>query len=308
MNRRNFIRNSAIAGTSIATSGAGGAWWLKEHGTAKITILHTNDVHSRIDPFPATDPKYANMGGFARRASMIKKIRQEEENVLLFDSGDIFQGTPYFNYYGGELEFKLMSEMGYDAATLGNHDFDNGVEGLVRQLPHAAFPFISSNYDVTDSILEGRLKPYHIFEQDGIRIGVFGIGIELDGLVNPKLTTNVTYQDPISQANETSRLLKQDLKCDIIICLSHLGYQYSTSKVSDIVLAESSHFVDFILGGHTHTFLDLPDVKYNLENKPVMICQTGWAGINLGRIDLYIDRISKTFRPAYIALKVLENQ
>lgn len=308
MNRRNFIRNSAIAGTSLAAIGSGGTLWRKEHGFTKITILHTNDVHSRIDPFPATDAKFPNMGGFARRAAMIKQIRDEEPNVLLFDSGDIFQGTPYFNYFGGELEFRLMSEMGYDAATLGNHDFDNGIDGLLRQLPHARFPFINANYDVSNSALAEHVQPYKVIESDGVRIGVFGLGIELEGLVHPRLYPNVRYMDPLSRATETGKLLKQELKCDIVVCLSHLGYEYSTEKVSDKVIAERGQFVDFILGGHTHTFLDLPDTKYNLDGKPVMICQTGWAGVRLGRIDLYIDRLTRVFHPAYIALKVLESQ
>jgi len=308
MNRRNFIRNGAIAGTSLAALGAGGAYWLKENALTKITILHTNDVHSRIDPFPATDAKFPNMGGFARRAAMIRQIRSEESNVLLFDSGDIFQGTPYFNYYGGELEFRLMSEMGYDAATLGNHDFDNGIDGLVRQLPHARFPFINANYDVSNSILSEHIQPFKVLERDDVRIGVFGLGIELEGLVHPKLYDNVRYMDPLEKATETARHLKQDLKCDIVICLSHLGYEYPTEKISDKVIAERGRHVDFILGGHTHTFLDIPDVKYNLDGKPVMICQTGWAGVRLGRIDLYIDRLTRFFNPAYIALKVLESQ
>lgn len=308
MNRRAFVRNSALAGISMAALGSSAAWWLKENGIAKITILHTNDLHSRIDPFPATDGRFPNMGGFARRAAMVRNIRQQEPNVLLFDSGDIFQGTPYFNYYGGELELKLMSEMGYDAATLGNHDFDNGVDGLVRQLPHASFPFISSNYDVTDSTLSGHVLPYKVFDRDGIRIGVFGLGVELNGLVHPRLTSNVRYLDPLVKADEIGRLLRSEMKCDIVICLSHLGFRYDSPKVSDMLLAERGHSVDFILGGHTHTFLDSPEVKYDIEGKSVMICQAGWAGVRLGRIDLYIDRVTKVMRPAYIALKVLESQ
>jgi 5'-nucleotidase len=308
MNRRDFVRNSTLAGLSMAALGGSAAWWLKEHGIAKITILHTNDVHSRIDPFPATDAKFPSMGGFARRAAMIGRIRQEEPNVLLFDSGDIFQGTPYFNYYGGELELKLMSQMGYDAATLGNHDFDNGVEGLVRQLSNANFPFISSNYDVGDSPLSGHVLPYKVIDKDGIRIGVFGLGVELNGLVHPRLTANVRYLDPVSKASEMAKLLRSDLRCDIVVCLSHLGFRYENPKVSDEVLAESGHGVDMVLGGHTHTFLDSPEVKHDVDGKPVMICQAGWAGIRLGRLDLYIDRVTKVFRPAYIALKVLESQ
>ena len=119
----------------------------------------------------------------AQRAGLINSIREKEDHVLLLDAGDIFQGTPYFNFYGGELEFKLMSTMKYDAATLGNHDFDNGLIGLKKQLPFAKFPFLIANYDFSKTILKDKFNPYKIFNKGGIKIGVFGIGIELEGLV-----------------------------------------------------------------------------------------------------------------------------
>lgn len=284
---------------------------IKDVGKVKLTILHTNDVHSRIDPFPVSDSKYPGLGGFARRAEMIKQIRAEEKNVLLFDSGDIFQGTPYFNYYGGELEFKLMSEMGYDAATYGNHDFDNGIDGLMRQLPHAKFPFINSNYELTDTPLSETTLKNKVFEKDGIRIGVFGLGIQLEGLVNPKLYGNIRYTDPIEEANRQAAFLRNEENCDLVICLSHLGYDYNaekynfdTDRVCDKHVAINSQNVDIILGGHTHTFLDEPDYVINKNGQKVMVCQVGWAGIKLGRIDLQLDRVSGLFGSAYIAPKV----
>jgi 5'-nucleotidase len=315
MNRRSFIRRSALAGVSLAAIGGVGSWWLKENGVVKLTILHTNDVHSRIDPFPTTDSRYPGLGGFARRAEMVRKIREQEKNVLLFDCGDIFQGTPYFNYYGGELEFKLMSDMQYDAATLGNHDFDNGLDGLTRQLPHAKFPFVSSNYEFTDTPLTGNILPNKIFEMQGIRIGVFGLGIELEGLVNPKLYGNIRYHDPIAEANLQAAHLKNEQGCDVVICLSHLGYDYNIEKfgfdkgrICDKHVAKNSKNIDIILGGHTHTFLDQPDYTLNSKGLPVMICQVGWAGIKLGRIDLFIDVITKLNRGLYIAPKVSKSQ
>lgn len=301
------MKNAAIASGGLVALGGGGVLW-REESTINITILHTNDVHSRIDPFPATDPKFPNMGGFARRASMVRLIRQQEPNVMLLDSGDIFQGTPYFNYYGGELEFRLMSLMGYDAATLGNHDFDNGIDGLVKQLPHANFPFISSNYDVIGTALEGHVEPYRVFDRGGIRIGVFGLGIELEGLVNAELYEGIRYRDPLQTANEMGTLLRKEMGCDIVICLSHLGYRYDSPKISDVVLAQSGHSVDLILGGHTHTLLETPDVIQNIEGKPVIVCQTGHSGVRMGRVDLQIDRLTKVFRPAYIAMKVFKSQ
>ncbi len=288
MNRRNFIRT---VGTTTVLAGAGvvpmNAFVRPE--VTKLTILHTNDMHSRIEPFPMDGGRAQGLGGVARRAALINQIRQEEEHVLLLDCGDIFQGTPYFNFFGGELEFKLMSEMKYDAATIGNHDFDAGIEGLYKQLPHANFPLLIANYDFSDTIMHQQTKPYQIFEKGGIRIGVFGLGIELDGLVPSTLVGNTRYLDPIEQANSYGTILKEEEKCDYVICLSHLGYKYDTNEVSDVHLAQQTRHVDLILGGHTHTFMDEPDIQPNLDEKPVLIHQAGWAGIILGRIDIHFE-------------------
>ena len=254
----------------------------------KITILHTNDMHSHIHSF--TSGRNKGLGGIAERAGLINSIRERESHVLLLDAGDIFQGTPYFNFYGGELEFKLMSKMKYDAATLGNHDFDNGVEGLAKQLPHANFPFLISNYDFSDTILKDKFKAYKVFNKGGIRIGVFGIGIELNGLVPKKLYGNIKYQDPVKKAKHYASLLKKKEKCDLIICLSHLGFKYKNNKISDIRLAMQSTDIDLIIGGHTHTFLKKPVSILNLNNKEVLINQVGWAGINLGKVDFHFSQ------------------
>jgi 5'-nucleotidase len=256
----------------------------------KITILHTNDVHSRIEPFPMSDPKWPGLGGVARRAALISGIRALEKNVLLLDVGDIFQGTPYFNLYGGELELKLMTQMGYDATTIGNHDFDNGMDGLVKQMPNANFPFLCTNYDFRDTPLAGKTTPYKVFIKDGIRIGVFGIGIELAGLVDKKLYGNTIYIDPMAKAAEYAHHLKFEEKCDLIICLSHLGYNYKEKKVNDVLLAQQSKNIDLILGGHTHTLLEKPLSYKNSDNKEVLVAQVGWAGIRLGKIDYVFER------------------
>ena len=295
MNRRNFLQTF---GTGIMVTSVG-AFPLRalaaEPEFIKLTILHTNDVHSRIEPFPMDGGRYQGLGGAARRAALIEQVRATEENVLLFDSGDIFQGTPYFNFYGGELEFKLMSEMRYDAATIGNHDFDAGIDGLYEQLPHANFPFISSNYDFSDTIMNGKTLPYKIFNIDKLKIGVLGVGIELEGLVPAALYQETRYLDPIEQANHTAAQLKGDEKCDYVICLSHLGYKYGNEpeRPSDVILAARSKNIDLILGGHTDTFLDQPDVIANQDGKPVLINQVGWAGILLGRLDIIFERNRK---------------
>lgn len=290
MNRREFIEKTAVS-TAIMGMGLSMSSFHKDD-IKKITILHTNDVHSHIEPFPADDPRNPNLGGVSRRAALIDSIRQENPNVLLLDAGDIFQGTPYFNYYGGEIEFKLMSMMKYDAATIGNHDFDNGVDGLHAQMPHASFEFISANYDFKNTILDGFVKPYKIFNKDGIKIGVFGLGIQLEGLVDKKLYKETVYNHPIEVANEMVRILKTENKCDLIICLSHLGYKYGKEdgeKISDLKLAAQTEDIDLIIGGHTHTFLDKPTIVKNKADKEVMINQVGCFGINLGRIDFYFD-------------------
>ncbi len=283
--RRDFLRTLTGAGALLG-SGFLFSSFKKEDEYVRIVILHTNDVHSHIDPFPANDPKYPGLGGVERRAAMIKEIRAQEKNVILLDAGDIFQGTPYFNMYGGEVEMKLMSQMGYDASAIGNHDFDGGLENLARQLQHAAFPLLCANYDFTGTPMEGKSVPYRIFEKEGVRVGVFGLGIELAGLVDSRLYGKTQYLDPITKAAELSHKLRNELKCDIVVCLSHLGFKYENEKVSDLVLAKKSLGIDVIIGGHTHTFLDKPVIVKNREGKDVHVTQVGWAGIRLGKITI----------------------
>lgn len=293
MNRRHFIQT---VGSGALLAGAG-AFPLQAFAAdpeiLKLTILHTNDVHSRIEPFPMDGSRMQGLGGAARRAALIKKIRQEQEHVLLLDAGDIFQGTPYFNVYGGELEMKLMTQMGYDAATIGNHDFDAGIDGLYKQLPNANFPLINCNYDFSNTVLKDKVKPYQIFNRGHIKIGILGVGIELNGLVPKTMYKETQYLDPIANANKIATQLKNDEKCDFVICLSHLGYKYGENKVSDIVLANKSRHIDLIIGGHTHTFLDEPVVEANLDGDPVLINQVGWAGAVLGRLDVFFERNRK---------------
>ncbi len=294
MNRRHFIERAGL-GSLLIASGKFPFSALEKPEIVKISILHTNDVHSRIEPFPMDGGKYQGLGGAAKRAALIKKIRKEEDHVLLLDAGDVFQGTPYFNFFGGEIEFKLMSEMGYDASTIGNHDFDGGMDGLYTQFTkHANFPFINCNYDFSDTVMNGQIQKHKIIEKGGVKFGILGVGLELDGLVPANLYRNTQYLDPIQNANKTAKFLKQDQKCDYVICLSHLGFKYDTEKVSDHVLAQSSSDIDLIIGGHTHTLLEKAILVSNKENKPVTVNQVGWAGIALGRIDLHFERNKKS--------------
>ena len=248
------------------------------------------------------------MGGMYQLASLVKKIRQEEENVLLFDAGDVFQGTPYFNLFNGELEFKLMSQIGYDAITLGNHDFDNGIDGLANQIKHTNFPIISSNYDFKNTPLENKTLPHHIIYKSGIKVGLFGLGIELKGLVDPKLYGNTIYQDPIVIANNKAKILKHQEHCDLVICLSHLGYKYKSEKVSDVLLASKTSNIDLIIGGHTHSFLNQAVKLKNKKNKEVLISQVGFGAIKLGKIDYYFNKknLSLTYHPSNVESKSIK--
>jgi 5'-nucleotidase len=289
MKRRDFIEKTAASAALVSISASLSSF--NTNTIKHLTILHTNDVHSHIDPFPADDPRNANMGGVSRRAALIESIRNENPNVLLLDAGDIFQGTPYFNYYGGELEFKLMSMMQYDLSTIGNHDFDNGIQGLYAQMPHAKFEFVSANYDFKNTAMDGLVKPFKIFNKNGIKVGVFGIGIELNGLVDKKMYQETVYSDPVEATQEMVRILKKEQQCDVVICLSHLGYNYKNepNKICDLKLAELTKDIDLIIGGHTHTFLDKPTVVKNFDGNEVLVNQVGCYGINLGRIDFYLD-------------------
>ncbi len=280
--RRHFIKNTALAGACLL---AGSPFlYAGEKRSAKLTILHTNDVHSRLDPFP--DGNYKGKGGVAARAELIRQIRVKEEHVLLLDAGDMFQGTPYFNLYKGEPELKAMSMMGYDAGTIGNHDFDAGIENLAMQLStHARFPMIISNYDFTTTPMEHVYLPYKLIRKGELLIGITGVGIEMKGLVGDGLYGNTKYLDPVKSANETAGFLKEKKKCDLVICLSHLGDKYENDKISDEVLAKTSRNIDLIIGGHTHRFFEKPRVYRNEAGQEVIVNQVGWAGINLGRLD-----------------------
>lgn len=292
--RRRFLRqfgySAAAFGTTILLpqSAAAKSFFAEEEiRNQKLTILHTNDTHSRIEPFPMDGGKYQGLGGVARRAYWVDKIRKEEKNVLLLDAGDMFQGTPYFNFFKGEVEIKMMSQMRYDAATIGNHDFDGGIENLQQQMQlHANFPLINCNYNFADTPMHDRTQPFKVFKFGSLKIGVLGVGIALPGLVPQPLYTNTVSLDPIEQANKYAKILRSDYDCDYIVCLSHLGHSYKTNQVSDLVLAAESQNIDLIIGGHTHTFLEKPIFVPNKANQAVAVAQVGWAGVWLGRIDI----------------------
>ncbi len=290
--RRLFIRQIGLAGLAISLGIP--KQLLAAEKTLKLTILQTNDIHCHIDPFPPTDPRNGNQGGLARIAGLIHKIKKEDPHVLLFDSGDYCQGTPYFNFFGGELIISLMNKMGYMASTIGNHEFDNGMTELAKVVDKADFPMINSNYDFTETPMKGKTLRNKIIEVEGYRIGIYGLGVALDGLVLEQNYANTCYLDPLKTALEMEEYLHKKEHCDLIICLSHLGYQYKGEKhLSDLNLAAQTHFTDLILGGHSHTFLKEATEVTNLSGKKTLVNQAGWGGLRLGRIDVEIGKAGK---------------
>lgn len=290
--RKSFIRKAAMSAGAILAGPTlmEAAAYISPY---RLTILHTNDTHSRLEPFPMDGGRNQGLGGIAGRSALIQKIRAEEEQVLLLDAGDIFQGTPYFNIYKGEPEIKAMAAMHYDACTIGNHDFDAGMENLATQLTrHANFPMLVANYDFTGTPMEQKTQPYKVFKKGKLKIGVFGVSIEGRGLIPDTLFGATKYLDPVQKANETADLLKRSEGCDMVICLSHLGNKYTDGKVSDEVLAKESSDIDLIIGGHTHTFLDEPLKYTNKNGNDVIVNQVGFAGIILGRLDFEFSKFS----------------
>jgi 5'-nucleotidase len=300
INRRKFLANTAIFGAtlmlpkSLASLTDAIAF---APGDVVITILHTNDTHSQIDPLPAND-RNAGKGGVARRATVVKKIRRENPNTLLVDAGDVCQGTPYFNFFKGEVEYKAMSAIGYDVGTLGNHEFDNGVDSLAAALKFANFDLVSTNYEVKGTALEGIVKPYVVKTVGGIRVGLFGLGISPTGLIAPTNFTGINFLDPITAAKGAVKTLREKENCSLVVCMSHLGYVENPrpGSATDKVVASQVDGIDFIAGGHTHTFMEKPVMQKQPCGAETIIFQVGKSGINLGRVDF-------TFRAGKVVAK-----
>ena len=305
-NRRQFIKTSALTAGFVFVSRIPLVAGMLDD-TKKITILHTNDFHSHLDPYPLDGSRNQGLGGIAARSELIKKIRSVTKNVLLLDAGDMFQGTPYFNYFKGEVEIKVMSEIGYNAVTLGNHEFDAGIESLANVLQFAKFPIINANYDFSDTPMAGKTVPNKIFDIDGIRVGVYGLGIEFNGLVPDKLIGNSKYLDALTVALAQEKHLKNEESCDMIICLSHLGLEYSDNKISDVVLAKNTKFTDLIIGGHTHNFMKEPMAIINLNKKLCNVFQVGCNGLKLGKIDFYFSGSKSILQSKGLSMNTIKN-
>jgi 5'-nucleotidase len=280
MERRTFLQalGAATAASGLSLRGQ------DVSATGRITLLHTNDTHSRIEPFGPGSGNLTGRGGMARRATLVKQIRKATPNVLLLDAGDVFQGTPYFNEFKGHLDYKLMSMCGYDAGTVGNHDFDNGVDALVAAMGEATFPFVNCNLDAKGApALAARLKPYIIKEFPGVKVGITGAIVDFKGLVSPKNHLGVEWRDPYASLKPVVQRLREVEKVDLVVVLSHLGYDLKGYAPDDLNLPKQVPGIDCIIGGHTHTFLDAPVVVEGTE-----IFQVGFAGVNLGRMDFAV--------------------
>ena len=301
--RRGFLKASIAGGVVIASpssalrllstpvwSAISAPLLEVEPGEKLITILHTNDTHSQIDPLPSNDRQYPDEGGVARRATLVKRVRKENPNTLLIDAGDVFQGTPYFNFYRGEVEYKAMSLIGYDVGTLGNHDFDNGVDALAAAMKFANFDFVSSNYDVRGTPLESRVKPYVVRVIGGLRVGLFGLGISPDNLITPENFKGVKYNDPVKASKDMVTTLRGSERCTLVLGMSHLGYYQNPreGEIGDTQVAAQVDGIDFIASGHTHTFMKQPVITKTPSGGNTIIFQVGRSGIYVGRVDMKI--------------------
>lgn len=254
----------------------------------RLTVLHTNDTHSRMEPFDSGP--YKGRAGIARRATLIKRVRAENPHTLVLDAGDTFQGTPWFNEFKGSFDIRAMRALTYDATAVGNHDFDAGAEKLRENLELAPkLAALAANFHVEPgSVLHGRIEPHRVFEMAGRRVGVFGLGVRFEGLVNPKLHEGVSYKDPIAAAREQVELLR-DRGCDVVIAVSHLGYKGYSGEPGDLDWPKDVKGVDYVVGGHTHTFLKEPTLVAHKSGWRTPVMQVGHSGLNLGRADLVVD-------------------
>ena len=262
--------------------GLAGAGFAAPEGDVEVRIVHTNDTHSCVMPVNpnSSDTALADKGGFVRRAALVRDLRAEDPDLLLFDSGDFSQGSAYYNLYKGEVEVALMNEMGYDAAAIGNHEFDFGLDNMARLFRQASFPFVCANYHFEGTVLEGLVKPYVVLERKGVKVGVFGLGTQLEGMVAAENYKGVRYEDPITAANRVASELREKEHCDLVVCLSHLGW--GIDGVDDTELIPASHGIDIVLGGHSHTYFERPEKLKDADGKDVYCNQMGKHGRYVG--------------------------
>ncbi len=289
MKRRDFLKTALISGMALQFP----HFWVKrseaEINRFRVTILQTNDTHSRIDPFPMDGGKYQGLGGIARRATLVERVRDQNPYTLLLDAGDAFQGTPYFNLFKGRVEYETMSRCGYQVGTLGNHEFDNGVEALVKAMDYARFDFVNCNFQFDDTPLRKRVKTFVVRQVGPIKVGITGVGVDFTDLVAPQNHRGVNYLEPFKPVQSVVDYLRNDLECSLVVVLSHLGYQPWGGNPGDTDLAYQVSGIDWIVGGHSHTFMDEPDVIKSKRGYTTRILQVGFGGIYLGKTDFIFE-------------------
>jgi 5'-nucleotidase len=291
LNRKRFLQQMAtitagalLPADAIGQLLQGDANHRKSVEHLELLLLHTNDLHSRIEPFPANHP-LAGKGGIANLATLIQQHKQQNPNVLLLDCGDVFQGTPYFNLFGGALEYQWMQNMGYHATTMGNHDFDNGIDHLANMLEkNPGIAMLNCNYDLSKTRLKNLVKPYKLVKMGGKTIGITGVGISPENLILDRMIPGLVYQEPVVALQKTVDYLRNEAHCDAVFVISHLGYSYDTDKIDDLKLAAQTHGITAIVGGHTHTFLDKATEVKNAVQQTVLVNQAGWGGLMLGQL------------------------
>ncbi|MEY5035886.1 MAG: hypothetical protein RLZZ110_903 [Bacteroidota bacterium] len=291
LNRKRFLQQMAtitagalLPADAIGQLLQGDANHRKSEERLELLLLHTNDLHSRIEPFPANHP-LAGKGGIANLATLIQQHKQQNPNVLLLDCGDVFQGTPYFNLFGGALEYQWMQNMGYHATTMGNHDFDNGIDHLANMLEkNPGITMLNCNYDLSKTRLKNLVKPYKLVKMGEKTIGITGVGISPENLILDRMIPGLVYQEPVVALQKTVDYLRNEAHCDAVFVISHLGYSYDTDKIDDLKLAAQTHGITAIVGGHTHTFLDKATEVKNAVQQTVLVNQAGWGGLMLGQL------------------------
>lgn len=288
MKRREFLRHSMMAAGALSLGGAQ-ALAEKPASALRLTLLHTNDVHSHLDPMPGGE--FAGLGGASQRLAMINRLRAKHRNVLLLDAGDMFQGTQYFNLFKGEADVRAMSAAGYDAGTIGNHEFDAGIERLAEVTrEHTNFPLLNCNYDFRNTPMKGHTREHLVIEKEGLRIGLLGVGIKLDGLVFPGYYGETIYRDPIADADRVAKHLRNEENCDFIICLSHINLfrrRDASDEPGDRDLIAEVPEIDVVIGGHNHLMIE-PEAFWR-RGGTGYVTQAGWGGTHLGflQFDVY---------------------
>lgn len=256
----------------------------------RLTLLYTNDTHSTVMPLSANldDTLKAGRGGFVRRVALVAREREKDADLLLFDSGDFSQGSPFYTLFKGDVEIGLMNRMGYDAVAIGNHEFDFGLYNMARLLRMASFPVVCANYDFSGTPVEGLVKPYVVLHRKGLKIGVFGLSPKLNGLVSAENYKGVRYENPIEAANRVAALLKDSEGCDVVVCLSHLGWNMKKPDIDDATMIGASRNIDVVLGGHSHSYFDNVAKVKNADGKDVVVDQNGKHAIYVGKMELTI--------------------